>query len=121
MWLPPGGHVEPNELPDDAALREVLEETGVACELVGPRGLTIAYPRQLVRPEGVQLERIAPDHEHIDLIYVARAVSRQIRASPECDDAGWYSLGELVALGVNDEIQAWSSKAVQLVSASAFS
>jgi ADP-ribose pyrophosphatase YjhB (NUDIX family) len=23
MWLPPGGHVEPNELPDDAAVREV--------------------------------------------------------------------------------------------------
>ena len=27
-WLPPGGHIEDNELPDDAARREVLEETG---------------------------------------------------------------------------------------------
>src|SRR5690606_27899310 len=23
MWLPPGGHIEPNELPDEAAVREV--------------------------------------------------------------------------------------------------
>jgi 8-oxo-dGTP pyrophosphatase MutT (NUDIX family) len=29
MWLPPGGHVDPDELPDEAAVREVLEETGV--------------------------------------------------------------------------------------------
>ncbi|MDR1426031.1 MAG: NUDIX domain-containing protein [Rickettsiales bacterium] len=28
-WLPPGGHVEPNEIPDDAARREVFEETGI--------------------------------------------------------------------------------------------
>jgi 8-oxo-dGTP pyrophosphatase MutT (NUDIX family) len=26
LWLPPGGHIEPNELPDEAALREVEEE-----------------------------------------------------------------------------------------------
>ncbi len=32
-WLPPGGHVEPNELPDDAAVREVEEETGLRCRL----------------------------------------------------------------------------------------
>ena len=28
-WLPPGGHIEPNELPDEAAVREVEEETGI--------------------------------------------------------------------------------------------
>ena len=28
MWLPPGGHIEENELPDEAAVREVLEEVG---------------------------------------------------------------------------------------------
>ena len=29
MWLPPGGHIEPNEDPVEAALREIEEETGV--------------------------------------------------------------------------------------------
>ena len=33
-WLPPGGHVEPNEDPVQAVLREVLEETGIAAEVV---------------------------------------------------------------------------------------
>ena len=40
-WLPPGGHIEDNELPDDAARREVLEETGVHIRLTGPRGLPV--------------------------------------------------------------------------------
>jgi hypothetical protein len=34
-WLPPGGHIEPSELPDEAAVREVLEETSLTVELVG--------------------------------------------------------------------------------------
>lgn len=27
-WLPPGGHLEDNEEPQDAVMREVREETG---------------------------------------------------------------------------------------------
>ena len=37
MWLPPGGHIERDELPDDAAVREVWEETGIRVVLVGER------------------------------------------------------------------------------------
>ena len=37
MWPPPGGHIEKGELPDEAAAREVFEETGVKIELVGER------------------------------------------------------------------------------------
>ena len=32
MWLPPGGHIEPDELPDDAAVREVEEEYAIPPE-----------------------------------------------------------------------------------------
>lgn len=28
-WLPPGGHIEDDEVPHEAAIREVYEETGV--------------------------------------------------------------------------------------------
>jgi 8-oxo-dGTP pyrophosphatase MutT (NUDIX family) len=37
MWLPPGGHVERGEIPDNAAVREVFEETGLNVELVGEK------------------------------------------------------------------------------------
>jgi 8-oxo-dGTP pyrophosphatase MutT (NUDIX family) len=117
MWLPPGGHVDPNELPDEAAVREVREETGVLAELVGERPPRIGDPIPLVRPEGVQLERIGPGHEHIDLVYFARRLEGEIVPCPECERAGWYRLDELAALGVNAEIQAWSRRAVAAVAA----
>ena len=118
-WLPPGGHIEADELPDDAARREVLEETGITARLVGPHGLDVPEPRQLVVPAGVQVENIYPGHQHIDLVYFARPDppdddrAAQIDAAlAERDRVGWYPLEALAALGANDEIQAWSRLAL---------
>jgi ADP-ribose pyrophosphatase YjhB (NUDIX family) len=113
-WLPPGGHIEHNELPDDAARREVLEETGLHVRLLGPRGLDVEAPPQLVVPAGIQVEAIYPGHEHIDLVYFAElASSAEIDPGlAERDQVGWYALSELADLGANDEIQAWAQRAL---------
>ncbi len=108
-WFPPGGHVEPNELPDEAARREVLEESGVPVVLLGKPALNIAEPRQLVPPRGVQLETIFQGHEHIDLIYFARPVDGYEGYLLETDPSlGWYGPGELAALDLTEEIRAWT-------------
>jgi 8-oxo-dGTP pyrophosphatase MutT (NUDIX family) len=119
LWLPPGGHIEHGELPDEAAVREVLEETGVRCRLVGEHGVEVEYPRQLIRPLGIQVEKIRPGVEHIDLVYAAVPVDADDCAvsaeSAAQDRAGWYAPGELAALGANDEIRQWASKVTRLV------
>ena len=118
LWLPPGGHIEPNELPDEAALREVEEETGVRCELLGGTALSIEYPRQLIVPAGIQLEDIPPDHQHIDLVYFARPLPGGDAIAPELaerDRVGWYDPSALSELGVNDEVRAWVEKAITAV------
>jgi ADP-ribose pyrophosphatase YjhB (NUDIX family) len=121
-WLPPGGHVEDNELPDDAALREVLEETGVRARLVGQRGLPIDAPRQLVVPAGLQVEPIYPGHEHIDLVYFAVPdpdAPESAEVDPrlaEQDQVGWYPASALDGLGASDEIQAWCRRALDAIS-----
>lgn len=108
LWLPPGGHVDPDEIPDDAAVREVLEETGVAIELVGETALDIAEPRQLIRPRGVQLERIAPDHDHIDLIYYGIPIEPYEGDLLDADATlGWYGPDRIAELPLTDEVAAW--------------
>jgi 8-oxo-dGTP pyrophosphatase MutT (NUDIX family) len=117
-WLPPGGHIEANELPDVAAAREVLEETGIRARLVGSRGLPVDQPRQLVIPAGIQVEHISAGHEHIDLVYFAEPDPDDIRAAEvdprlaESDRVGWYAADELAELGANAEIQAWARRAL---------
>jgi ADP-ribose pyrophosphatase YjhB (NUDIX family) len=115
MWLPPGGHIEPNELPDDAAIREVWEETGVRARLIGERALELEYPRQLTIPAGIQVEDIAPGHQHIDLVYFAVADGDDARLAPEEArelGADWYALDALPQLGANREIRTWAERAI---------
>jgi len=117
MWLPCGGHVEPHELPDDAAVREVLEEAGVGVELVGERALALPEPRQLTRPRGVQLETIRPGHEHIDLIYFGRPLEPYDgRLEGDEEGLGWYDDGALERLGLTDEVRAWTRLALSELS-----
>lgn len=37
-WVLPKGHIDPGETAEEAACREVLEETGVVAEVVAPAG-----------------------------------------------------------------------------------
>ena len=78
MWLPPGGHVEENEDPVQAVLREVKEETGVAVEVVPPADFADDHTHtvQIPPPLTILIEDIDDPvdgfHQHIDFIYVCR-------------------------------------------------
>ena len=88
-WLPPGGHVEANEDPVQAVLREIEEETGTQAEVV-PTGpdFELDYPTQVTPPFTIMVEDIQDPiqgyHQHIDHIYFCRLTS-----SPEPLNDGW--------------------------------
>lgn len=119
-WLPPGGHIEPNELPDDAAIREVAEESGLVVSLTGGKGLPQDYegePIQLVIPAGIQLEVIGDQHEHIDLVYFAVIADAPPGQLPVPDAAfRWLSLEDLDSVPVSAEVRDWCYRAVREVS-----
>ena len=72
-WLPLGGHIELDEDPEQAALRETKEESGLDVELVGERPPTTSPgTRALIAPRFLDIHRINATHEHIGMIYWAR-------------------------------------------------
>lgn len=90
QWLPPGGHLLPDEDPVAGALREVREETGVEAELLPltPR-LPFADPEQLPAPYTILVEDIPEDgdpHQHIDLIYFTRSLNGEATEPESADD-----------------------------------
>ncbi|MDZ7727383.1 MAG: NUDIX domain-containing protein [Dehalococcoidia bacterium] len=87
MWLPPGGHCEPNEDPVQAAEREAEEEAGVPVAVIRPPGLIeMNVPRVLPPPAVILVEDIVradqPFHQHIDCIYFTRPVDAVDRDAP---------------------------------------
>ncbi len=101
QWMPPGGHVEPDEDPVQAALREVREETGLVAEVIATdRPLPFAYPEQLPAPYTILIEDIpgpGQPHQHIDLIYFCQPVENADHSSVDDPTLRWVDESELRA------------------------
>ena len=74
-WLAPGGHIEPNEDPVQATLREALEETGLSVRIIPTSPLPdISNLEQVFPPYTVMIEDVFDNdigaHQHIDFIYM---------------------------------------------------
>src|SRR5579859_2270324 len=98
-WFPPGGHVEMGEYPHDAALREVLEETGYCVTFLDqPDDLGKTFDEATVapRPYWVLIEDLAT-HYHHDFIYLCCIDEEQEVGTSECNTR-WFSLQEVLAL-----------------------
>ncbi len=60
-WLPLGGHVELDEDPEQAALREAREESGLEVELLGERPPTTGSgTRALIAPRFLDIHQRCP-------------------------------------------------------------
>ena len=96
-WLPLGGHIELDEDPEQAALREASEESGLEVELLGQRPPTTGPgTRALLAPRFLDIHRINETHEHIGIIYWARPRNGTLTlASAEHHDIRWCSAEDL--------------------------
>ncbi len=109
-WLPPGGHLEPNELPHAGAAREVLEETGYQIEFISQENIEFkrwnawTIPRPYIMLVGdIPARGSEPHHEHIDLLYLARPIGEPVEPKDR-HPMRWWSLDEIEALESDQEI-----------------
>lgn len=97
-WVPPGGHVDPGEIPDHAAMREVFEETGVEVMLQGAKPPT---PTCLTTPYGIQRNIIREgEHEHLDFIYWGTPKDPQqalVQNERESMAIGWFRVDQILS------------------------
>lgn len=103
-WVQPGGHMLPNETPEEAALREAYEETGLRIDLIGER-----FPREsdFIRPLGIQKNVNDKGDMHIDIIYVGipREDFKEEYDKDECYAIKWFTLAELEHYDVFPDIK----------------
>jgi 8-oxo-dGTP pyrophosphatase MutT (NUDIX family) len=86
IWVQPGGHVDPGETPEEAALRETIEETGLVVRHLDP-----------VELFNVDVHPGPRGHTHYDLRYVL--VAPPVEPAPpvgESPDVYWFTFDAAV-------------------------
>ena len=94
-WTLPGGGIDPGEDPADAAVREVLEETGYHVELDGLLGID-----SIVVPAALRLDPDEGPLHGLRIVYRAHVVGGELRDEVDgsTDAAAWFDLADLPAL-----------------------
>jgi PhzF family phenazine biosynthesis protein len=87
-WMQPGGHIDPGEEPPVAALREAIEELGLA----------VSHPDEGPQLIHVDVHEAALGHTHLDLRYLLFAPADDPHPPPgESPEARWFDWEEASA------------------------
>ncbi len=119
IWVGVGGHAEKDENPEEAAVREVKEETGLDVMLFSDKKdfIQTQYVTELVHPFIILEEKISagpnqPAHYHIDCIYFAVVHNPQdVRMQEEFQ---WVSLSELDSMELEKEVRYNAKSAIKI-------
>jgi 8-oxo-dGTP diphosphatase len=110
IWSLPGGHIEPGETAQAAALREVGEETGIAAQIVGLAGVHDV----IVRDE----QGLLTAH-YVLAVYYGRWLSGEPHAQSDSRDARFLPIHELGNLKLTPKAAELISRAWSLLGSEA--
>lgn len=125
-WGTPGGHIDPGEYANEAAIREAWEESGLKVTLIGPKNWQkkdTATNQDLVPPLFVNRHKINEVHEHSAFIFVGTSDSREINPQEKASletEYRWCTQSDLNKLLKEDErlrpeVHRYASAALALI------
>lgn len=97
-WLSVGGHIELDEDPNIAIIREVKEEVGLNIELYYDNRIPLGKHEnytELIPPTFLNRHRINSTHEHVSLTYLAKSKTDKLSFSEGKTDCHWFKYEEL--------------------------
>lgn len=116
-WLPVGGHIELDEDPEQALLREIKEESGLEVEIVASKpNLESPGTKFLPTPEYLDIHEISNSHKHIGMVYFAKAITENVMLQEaEHDDIRWFSQADLedTTLNLTPAVKFYCQKALE--------
>ncbi|MES2059639.1 MAG: NUDIX domain-containing protein [Patescibacteria group bacterium] len=117
IWLSVGGHIELDEDPEEAAIREVKEEVGLDIELVGrkpdlndPENYAVMAPQYMVR------HFVNATHEHVTFVYFARSQTDKVMdaiSGHELAETKWVDKEGLEKMDLKNNIRFFAMKALE--------
>lgn len=125
MLLPLGGHIEANELPEEACIREVKEESGLIINLYNAdldspfrNAIEESDGKFIVRPMHMVHGQAEINHYHIDLSYYATTDSNHVvPLEGESNLLYWYTKEELSKVkNAPQDVIVMANEALELLS-----
>jgi 8-oxo-dGTP pyrophosphatase MutT (NUDIX family) len=117
-WTPPGGSIEKNETPDQAAIREFKEEVGLDVDVTPAHESAFsgdANATPIPMPFHIDLEREGFIVPHIGYFFYVKSqkANQEINIQKEeLHNAGWFSKGDLPGLQTFDQVRALAAYAI---------
>jgi 8-oxo-dGTP diphosphatase len=119
LWIGVGGHIELDEDPNQAAIREVREEVGLDVKLWSPVQLPTAGGDdiELVPPVFLNRHPINDSHSHIANVYFATSPNRDVIPEFKNDEWRWLSRDEVEKnqLGMKPNIRHYALVALDVL------
>ncbi len=116
IWLSIGGHIELDEDPNQAALREVKEEVGLDVKLYAGNQLfkhEEKSSKQLIPPIALGRHDISATHEHVCHIYFATSETDTVIPEKPSDQWKWLTKEELGSMDLRPDILFYAKKALE--------
>lgn len=109
-WLQPGGHVERDENPVEAIIRETQEETGIdisflkdKIQIVDKDGTFLPIPRYFME-HAIPAYGDQPQHFHLDMMYVLTIPEQKLTNNlSESHNIGWFTKEEAFQLPIHGD------------------